>query len=308
MNTKQLTYLLTIATEQNISHAAEKLFISRPALNNFLTGLESELGVSLFKRVNRKMLPTHAGEVYIENARRMLDLEKQTAKRMDEIRGCTSGELSLGVTVGGGARMFSHVFPEFHRRYPNFSVNLRENNIRHLDALILEGQIDLAVSGYPDTPNPQLEYIDIVQDEVLLALPRNHRYAHLAAPAGEPLALFDLNLLKDDFWVLTSKSTRTREIHDQYLAEHGIVPKVIVECAQNYMCYSLIRDGVAPGFVMKSTVNPADGVPCFRLTPTHTWHSCIAFRPGTAFTEAELFFIELVRQYFQQQSPFSTSC
>ena len=63
MDFKQLNYIVTIAKEQNITHAAEKLYITRSALNYSLLNLEKELGVQLFTRLPGRLIPTYAGEV-----------------------------------------------------------------------------------------------------------------------------------------------------------------------------------------------------------------------------------------------------
>ena len=72
MDTKQIEYILKIAEEGNITHAAEKLFLTQPALNQQLLRLEKELGTRLFVRSRTDWRPTEAGMVYLENARKML--------------------------------------------------------------------------------------------------------------------------------------------------------------------------------------------------------------------------------------------
>ena len=71
MDTKQIEYILKIAEEGNITHAAEKLFLTQPALNQQLLRLEKELGTRLFVRSRTDWRPTEAGMVYLENARKM---------------------------------------------------------------------------------------------------------------------------------------------------------------------------------------------------------------------------------------------
>ena len=69
----------SVPFEQNLQ------FISRPALNHYLITLEKELGFPLFKRIQKKMIPTEAGAVYIQSAREMLEIKKQAYKIINEI-------------------------------------------------------------------------------------------------------------------------------------------------------------------------------------------------------------------------------
>ena len=75
MDVKQMTYILTIAQEGGISKAAAKLFITQSALDQQLLKLEHELGTRLFFRSRSSFALTEAGRVYVEYARRMLELK-----------------------------------------------------------------------------------------------------------------------------------------------------------------------------------------------------------------------------------------
>ena len=72
MDLKQIEYILKIAEEKNITHAAEKLFITQSALNQQLLKLEKELGCPLFYRSRTDWRPTPAGEIYLDAARQIL--------------------------------------------------------------------------------------------------------------------------------------------------------------------------------------------------------------------------------------------
>ncbi len=81
MDTKQIEYILKIAEENNITKAADKLYITQSALNQQLLKLEKELGTPLFHRSRVNWRPTEAGEVYLRNARQILRLKKDTDQR-----------------------------------------------------------------------------------------------------------------------------------------------------------------------------------------------------------------------------------
>ena len=67
MDTRQIEYILQIAEENNITHAAAKLFITQSALNQQLIKLENELGTPLFHRSRTNWHLTEAGMIYVEN-------------------------------------------------------------------------------------------------------------------------------------------------------------------------------------------------------------------------------------------------
>ena len=91
MDVKQMTYILTIAQEGGISKAAAKLFITQSALDQQLLKLEHELGTRLFFRSRSSFALTEAGRVYVEYARRMLELKNEAYR------------ISTTSPTGGGA-------------------------------------------------------------------------------------------------------------------------------------------------------------------------------------------------------------
>ena len=100
MDTKQIEYILKIAEENNITRAADKLFLTQSALNQQLLKLEKELGTPLFYRSRTNWRPTEAGEVYLRNAREILRLKKDTYNQISDIAATRQGRLSIGFTPG----------------------------------------------------------------------------------------------------------------------------------------------------------------------------------------------------------------
>lgn len=300
MNLKQLTYITTIAETQNISKAAELLFISRPALNHYLISLEKELGFPLFKRIKKKMIPTEAGSVYIRSAKEMLDMKERTYKTLDEINHCEIGCINLGITRVIGAAMLNGIFPLFHQKYPNFSLNLIEGNVNELERNVSEGIIDFAVIGHCSIES-HLEHMTFASCEVVITLPLSHPLAHLAAPANEPLNTLNLKLLKNESFILMSKETRIRSIADYHFLKAGFTPKIMLESSLSSMAYEMVMQGVGPSILMETAIKDRDRVACFSLSPKEFWSQSIAYRKGITFTKAENYFIELAKDYFERQ-------
>lgn len=68
MDRRELEYIIVIAQEKNLSKAAERLYVSQPALSRFLLKLETQAGLPLFERKRRQLVPTLAGELYLDTA------------------------------------------------------------------------------------------------------------------------------------------------------------------------------------------------------------------------------------------------
>ena len=118
MDTRQIEYILKIAEENNITHAAAKLFITQSALNQQLIKLENELGTPLFHRSRTNWHLTEAGEIYIRNAKEIMRLKRETYQTIHDLSDGRCGHLAVGFTAGRGINMFTRVYGTFHQLYP----------------------------------------------------------------------------------------------------------------------------------------------------------------------------------------------
>ena len=85
MNLSQLKYIIAIANTGSLSVAAQQLGISQPALSKYLAKQQKEIGLELFYRDKKRLQPTEAGRLYLEAARKILTLQKDTAASMRSI-------------------------------------------------------------------------------------------------------------------------------------------------------------------------------------------------------------------------------
>src|SRR3954471_15307687 len=126
MELHQLRYLVSVADTQNFTRAAERSAISQPSLSQQIINLENELGHKLFHRLGRKAVPTEAGAVFLERARRIL-LEVENATK--EIRDDPS--LGRSIVVGAIPTLAPYLLPRAIERarveHPHLIVHTRED-------------------------------------------------------------------------------------------------------------------------------------------------------------------------------------
>ncbi len=112
------------STTGAFSRAAEQLYIAQPSLSQAIAGLERELGVALFHRVGRGVLPTDAGEQLIGPARQVLRDLATAQSAMDAVKGVTSGRVEIITMPSPGVEPFSTIMQRFVKRHPNISMSV----------------------------------------------------------------------------------------------------------------------------------------------------------------------------------------
>ncbi len=117
-------YVYEVYRQKSVSLAAQKLFISQPALSAAIKKAEKELGASIF---NRRTLPfslTAEGKVYIEAIERMLQLEAETAERIRDIREVQGGTLTIATASHLSYFVIPRILEVYHRNYPQVDINI----------------------------------------------------------------------------------------------------------------------------------------------------------------------------------------
>ena len=142
MDLRQLEYIVKIAEENNITRAAEKLFITQSALNQQLLRLEKELGTPFYS-VRPTGAPRRPGMVYLENARKILQIKHQTYSIISDMAATKRPPVS-GLYPGRGIDMFTAVYPAFHSQYPNIIIcEPKEMSVHQQQQQISQGNLDI---------------------------------------------------------------------------------------------------------------------------------------------------------------------
>ena len=149
---------------------------------------------------------------------------------------------------------------------------------------------------------PELVQLPLGTCEVVLTLPSNHPLAERAAAPGMPYNTLDLNLLKDDKFILLRPGLNARMIADERFTLAGYVPNILIECSGGMVASQMVKDGLGPSILVETLFAQDNRVKCFSLQPKAHWTHCVSYRKGTNFSKAELYYIDLIKHYLREQS------
>jgi len=196
MTLQELRYIVALADSGHFGQAAEACFVSQSTLSTQVKKLEDLLGVQLFDRTLKRVVPTPAGEEVIDSARRVLE---EVSRIRDIARhSCDPMErtVQLGVIPTLGPYYLPHIINLVHGQYPKLRLLLREEMTPHLLQSLLEGRLDAGLLALP-VEHPALEVKPLFAEPFLAALPENHPLAERAEVPVEDLASNGLLLLEE---------------------------------------------------------------------------------------------------------------
>ena len=198
MELRHLRYFVAVAEERHITRAAERLGMQQPPLSQQIRALERELGVQLFRRLPRGVELTDAGSVFLADARAILShIDHAFATTKRTARG-EQGQVAVGFTSSAPFNPFvPRVIRAYREAFPLVSLTLEEAGTTELIDDVRNERIDAAFIRTAIAHREGLVITLLLQEAMMLALPRGHALARrkskalpLAALAGETFIVY----------------------------------------------------------------------------------------------------------------------
>src|SRR5580692_10682597 len=175
MELRHLRYFLAVGEEQHYGRAARRLRVAQPALSRQIQNLEQEIGFKLFERLPRGVRLSAAGQLFLEDARRILREVNEAAARAARVARGQSGTLRVGFTESASWR---GVVPESFRRFremqPDAELQLQSlPSLVQLEA-IRSGRLDAGFVFNMPKSDPELDGLPVAMQRIELAAPTGH--------------------------------------------------------------------------------------------------------------------------------------
>lgn len=149
MDIRVLKYFLTVAQEENITNAAERLHISQPPLSRQIHDLENELGVKLFERTNRKVILTEEGILLKQRAEEIIELVEKTKADVSPSTSEISGDIYIGSGETEGVRTLARVIYRIRQNYPNIHFHFYSGHAEEVSEKLDKGLLDFGICIEP---------------------------------------------------------------------------------------------------------------------------------------------------------------
>jgi DNA-binding transcriptional LysR family regulator len=261
---------LVLAEELHFRKAAERLFVSQPALSKQIQRLEEKVGGPLFARTRRKVALTEAGRVLIPLAKQPLrdsEVAFDLAKEAAEGR---AGTLRIGFGIATVSEILPRTILRFRRAYQHVELQMRDMSTPSQFAALLEGKIDIGIVRWP-IEHPELDSLPLFRERLVAATP-------LSVPYKPKQGLATLR--DRPFIALPRAASQT--FHDHVLSlcrSAGFTPRVVQEASELFTILNLVRAGLGVSLVPSSAVKMH--VPGIRFhdlrTPEAEWRIGVAW-------------------------------
>src|SRR5262245_8852152 len=169
MELRQLAAVEAVARHRHFTRAAEELHLAQSALSHQIRKLERELGIALFERTSRRVVPTEAGLAIAERARRVATEIDGARQEIDELQGTLRGHLWIGPLVPAGDVDVPGLLARFSQAYPGIEVGLREGVAADMLRRLATDELDVAFSLLADRPPAEFAVEPLGHEDVVVA-------------------------------------------------------------------------------------------------------------------------------------------
>lgn len=295
MTLLQLRYFQSVCQYNSISKAAEAMHISQPAISIAVKELEAEFGVSLFKRVKKRLILTNEGTFFLEKASEILSQVDTLSKLMSDL-GKKQHTLNISLIPMGGSNLLLDSLQQFRNRYPDIQISITECSTSRGIESVINGTCHTAFIIADQKKYSSVEGLILLQTQYVFCVGKNHPLAALKECNIRELSNQSLILPQDETYL-------TRELKKRFY-QLGVTPKVLLQT----MNFSLIRKIISAGtegiFLTKESSSLLPDIVQIPLTQPIGISYALVWKKKQSMSPDLKNLITLIRENFPDAEPY----
>ncbi|HEY4553385.1 MAG TPA: LysR family transcriptional regulator [Bacillaceae bacterium] len=289
MSLSDMQMLAVLAQEMNMRKAAERLFVSQPALSQRLQNIEKQWGTKLFIRTQKGLTMTPSGEIVIQFANEMMEKQEKAKEEIQKLESSVHGTLKIACASIVGQNWLPKVLKQFVNKYPQAKISLMTGWSSEILRTLYEGEVHVGITrGSADWKGPKYH---LFEDRLYL-VDREIRNIEDVLKTDRPFIQFK------------SDSNYYQEIQDWWHRTFQTVPKRTIVVDQIETCKQMAYNGIGYAILPAITLDSLDnnlfkiplledsGAPIKRDTWLLGYESAFELGQVNAF-------LEVVREYNQ---------
>lgn len=295
MTSRQIQYIITTYEEGSISRAAQKLYVSQPALSQSIQLAERELGAPIFNRKTSPLQLTYAGERYLASARAFQSLELNLQHEIADIQQERSGWLRVGISMLRGAALLPMILPAFMKEYPRVEIKLFEKGSHAISSLVTQNVVDLAFVTTDHISQSKMAMVPLCREKTLLCAGPGTDLAQ-TTESGTPVSV---RVLREVPFISIKYGHGIHEIQNKIFSSVNPGPQILFEVESAVMAMQLASSCNAmmlcPQIIMSALHNPSLSLYPI-LEEEFSRNLCLCYRHDLYLAKYMRDFIDLSKQ------------
>jgi len=224
---------IAVADNASFTRASQRLYVAQSAISRKIKLLEEELGEPIFKRVNKRVYLTPAGETLLRYARRIFQDMRNAKLEISEIAHLERGHLRLGAGMLACTHILPPVLERFKALHPRIDLEVITAPTDALISKLSDNLIELGVLTLP-VKHADLKVVPLITEEMAVVTSPKH-------PVLSQRSTIEAKELQDYPLILFPRGARTRNVLDEFFREVGIAPRIVMEAENVALIKPLVR-------------------------------------------------------------------
>ncbi len=235
--------LTVLAEEKNMRKAAERLFVSQPALSQRLQNIEKQWGTKLFIRSQKGLMSTPSGEIVVKYAQEMLEQQEKVLEEIQALDSEVHGTLKIACASIVGQNWLPKVLKQFVAMYPHVKISLITGWSSEILKSLYDGDVHIGITrGAADWKGTKFH---LFKDSLYLVDREIERVEDV----------FNTNR---PFIQFKSDSNYYREIQDWWYKQFQTVPDRTIVVDQIETCKQMAYNGIGYAILPNITLNGSE--------------------------------------------------
>jgi len=248
MEDNRLKAFCFVVEMRSFSKAGEAISITQSAMSHLIKNLEDEIGVKLLNRSGRKVMPTPAGGLFYNHAKKILEAYETLGDDINKLMKEIKGPLNLGASTTAAKYLLPQVIYDFSKRFPEVQINLSVSNADVVMNELQQGKSDLGiVEGRTGNKGIMLE--EIADDEIVLIASDEN-------PLAKKGHISQQDFLSQPF-IIPQAGSGLREFIDKFFQTSKIEPKDIrisMTLSDPELTIQMVQSGLGISFISKWSI------------------------------------------------------
>lgn len=233
MDIRQVTYFAEVAKQKSFTKAASTLHVSQPSLSKTIKNLEATIGTPLFYRGAKQLELTDTGEVFLANAKNVLDAFDNLTAELDDVGALKKGKIKIGIPPIIGAAFFSSLISKYIELYPSIHMSLHEVGSNKIKEGVSDDELDVGLICNLPIQKENYETIMLLKDPLVLIAHKDNPLAEKSGISFSAIEHEPMILYRRDF-----------SLHDRIMeacGSHGFYPNVVCESSQKDFIIEMVE-------------------------------------------------------------------
>lgn len=250
---RKLQVFALVMEQRSFSKAAELCHLTQPTVSGHVKILEEYLGVTLFDRHTREVVPTPAGILLYRYAKRIVRLVEEMEREISYYKGGRKGKLQIGGSTIPGQYILPLLLHRFNQKFPEIKVSVHIADTKAIAHLVAEGELELGIIGARVLEN-NLRYEPCYDDEIILVIRSDLQLEKLDLQGKETLKPQEIPSIP---LIIREKGSGTWLTTKKALKEIGCSPErlhVVAELGSTEAVRQAVRAGLGGTFISRRAV------------------------------------------------------